>query len=162
MINKENRMTEERDLKKHFEAILGREIHGDSGGGISLTETVGLAVNDEGTRTTRDIVLNGTSTKRCSFARRLDVGGVAVTGPDGSVRFMLRDFHCEPGQIFLPLFFVATPQSIRPVYLTSSRQLTEDRGDVLITVLAWDQTGIPAGTVVFDWRCLAEISSVIL
>jgi hypothetical protein len=152
-------MTEERDLKKHFEAILGREIHRDPGGGISLTETVGLAVNDEGTKTTRDIVLNGTSSKSCSYAGRLDVGGVAVTGIDGKVQFMLGDFHCGEGLIVLPIFFVATPQSTRAVYLTSSHQPTEDRTDVLITVMAWNQTGAPAGIMVFDWRCLSEFES---
>jgi hypothetical protein len=68
MINGGNHMTEDRDLKKHFEVILGREIHEDTG----------------------------------------------------------------------------------------------DRNDALFTVMAWDQTGTPAGTVVFDWRCLSEISSVIL
>jgi hypothetical protein len=32
----------ERDLKNHFEAILGRELAGGFGGEVALRETVGL------------------------------------------------------------------------------------------------------------------------
>jgi hypothetical protein len=163
-------MPDERDLRAHFEAILGRGLVG--GEVVLLRERVALhawhrdaAPSGQqsvfpGGVTSREIGTTGSSTKGCGKHDVLDVGGRSLTGRDGTVEFLLSDFYCPPRRglaLEEPVTIVATPQSETAVYLTTRRRLVGPSGgsfnDVSIRVTAWDSDGNSAGPVSFDWRC---------
>jgi hypothetical protein len=148
-------MRNKQNLKKHFEAILGREFSIDfpGDGGVALREWVGTYTDLEGTLTSRDIDTTGESTKACDKKQILDVSGSARTGSDGKIDFSLSDFFCGGFEFKHPVNFLATPRSTSPVFLTTLRTLTSDWKDVKITVNAWDSSGAPAVNISFDWRC---------
>jgi hypothetical protein len=145
-------------LKPHFEAILGREL--DIGEEITIRSDVGTFNTLEGNVTSRNIGTTGAFSKGCEHGLMLDVTGLARTGPDGEVSFLLTDFHCLKAlNLDRPLNFVATPLdpgpiSVGPVFLTVRRGIIpgEDE-DVRITVKSWGPTGTPVGNIAFDWRC---------
>ena len=151
------KMGKNADLKKHFEGILGRDLEIDIDGEVVVRERVGTYTHHlEGRATSRDIGTTGASTKACGQTRILDVSGVARTGTDGKVEFLLSDFHCaDVGRVSIehPVNFLATPRSLSPVFLTAIRTVTGNGRDVKITVSSWDPTGTPAGNTPFDWRC---------
>lgn len=155
-------MAEKRDIKKHFEAILGRQLDIDLDGEVVIRSPVGVnTFEPDGSITSRDIGTTGASTKACGSARVLDVSGTARIGSDGTAKFVLSDFHCVEGSVYHhPVNFVATPQSHSPVYLTSVQTLTSNRRDVTITVHAWDMNGTPAPNASFDWRCCVPFSRI--
>jgi hypothetical protein len=163
-------MPDERDLRAHFEAILGRDLVG--GELVLLRERVALHAwhRDSppssqsafpGGVTSREIGTTGSSTKGCGKHDVLDVGGRSRTERDGKVEFLLSDFYCtsrrEVVWLHEPVTVVATPQSETAVYLTTRRRLVGQSGepstDVAIQVFAWGSDGSPAGPVSFDWRC---------
>ncbi len=149
-------MSQQEDLKKHFEAILGREL--DEIGepdDVALRERVASYTTDtdDSWTTSRDIGTTGNSTKACGRASLLDVSGIARTGSDGTTEFLLSEFFCRAPSFGYPINFVATPRSQTPVFLTAWRSLTGDRTDVRVRVATWDPSGSPAPNTSFDWRC---------
>jgi hypothetical protein len=151
-------MTKHYDLKKHFEAILGRELVGPENGEVVVRERIASYTTDEGSTTSREIGATGDSTKACSAAHLLDVSGVARTGEDGTTEFMLSEFFCDftGGNILsfqFPVNFVATPRSLTPVFVTALATPISDRTDVRIRVAAWNASGAPAPNTSFGWRC---------
>lgn len=146
-------MPEASGVRKHFEAILGREVEAD--GEVTLRERVSVYVEEKGRGASREIGTAGSSTKSCAARIALDVSGLARTGADGKAEFLLSDFHCHTDRIVFeyPTNLVATPRSRTPVFLTSVCSLTSDRKDVKIVIMAWDQAGAPAPRTGFDWRC---------
>jgi hypothetical protein len=168
--DKRIKMAEKKDLKKHFEAILGRKLELPGNGGIVTREQVGTSIDFslppdssqirvEVEVTSRDIAITGESKKICNNGYSiLDVSGGAVTGADGSVTFPIADYYCYgQKEFYYPVNFVATPQSSTPVYLTSNVLLTGSGSNVLIntliTVYAWNKTGDPAPGIFFNWLC---------
>jgi hypothetical protein len=149
-------MAEQKDLKKHFEAILGRPFDLEDGGPVKLREDVGFRTFQlDGYITSREIGTTGEATKRCRSSFILDVRGSSITGNNGTVEFPLSDFVClGEGLTFKhPINFVATPRSRSPIYLTCRHRIAEDEFDVSIQVFAWNSSGAPASGVPFDWRC---------
>ena len=144
-------MDDQKEVKKHLEAILGKTLPIDFGGTISLREQVGVYSVSNGSIVSRSIVFNGPPAKACGPTQLLDVSGSGFTGAQGKVEFRLSDFHCEPGAVLHPVNFLCTPLSASPVFLTASRSISE--GDLRITVHSWDPTGAPAPNTSFDWRC---------
>jgi len=150
------------DIKKYFEQILGRDIESGIDGEVVLRERVGTYTFDcEGWSTSREIGTTGASTKGCGQTPLLDVSGVARTGTNGKVEFLLSDFYCKVYGITHSVNFLATPRLLAPVFLTATRTITGDRRDVKITVTSWDPTGAPAGNIPFDWRCRVPYEEVI-
>lgn len=161
-MSEKGKMGKNAELKKHFEAILGRDLEADTGGRVVVRERVGTYFDHEGRATSRDIGTTGASTKGCGNTRLLDVSGVGRTGTDGKVEFLLSDFHCiNDIRIKYPINFLATPRSHAPAFLTTARTLTQDWTDVKITVSSWDPTGKPAGNRSFDWRCRIPYEQII-
>lgn len=159
-------MTKQRNLKKHFEAILGRELEAPEPGDVVLRDRIASYTAAEGSITSREIGTTGDSTKACSAANLLDVSGVARTGEDGTAEFMLSDFFCEflgknrPSFQF-PVNFVATPRSLTPVFVTGLARPTSGRKDVRIRVAAWAASGTPAPNTSLDWRCRVPYEEII-
>ena len=147
-----------RDLKKHFEAILGRDLGPEVSGEVALREQVASYTKAEGSTTSREIGTTGSARKFCAAADLLDVSGRARTGEDGTTEFMLIDFFCDFSgsdtlEFQYPVNFVATPLPQTPVFLTGGALLTSDRSGVKIRVATWDPSGSPAPRTPFDWRC---------
>jgi len=160
-------MTQQSDLTKHFEKILGRALDLGGSGEVVLRERVASYTKDDGSTTSRDIGTTGNSTKACGAANLLDVGGTARTGQDGTTEFMLSEFFCHfSGRNSLsfefPANFVATPRSQSPVFLTALASPTSDRRDVGVRVATWAPNGSPAPNTSFDWRCRVPYETVIV
>lgn len=155
-------MATERDLTKHFEAILGRPLDIDLDGSITLRARVGISTRElEGSIASREIGTTGASTKGCTSSWVLDVSGFARTSADGTVEFLLSDFHCRELGFAYPVNLVATPRARSPVYLTYVGAVTSGWKDVKITVYAWDATGTPAPHTPFDWRCRVPVLPIV-
>ena len=152
-------MTKQRDLKGHFEAILGRELIGPEEGEFALRERIASYTTDIGSTTSREIGTTGDSTKGCDTADLLDVSAVSSTCVDGTIEFMLSEFFCDfsGGNHYLsfqyPVNFVATSRTMTPVFVTAQAAPTNDRKDVRISVATWDASGASAPNASFCWRC---------
>jgi hypothetical protein len=148
-----------RDLKKHFEAIVGREIALEEAGYVTLRDFVASYTKHKGSYTSREIGTSGNSTKGCGIADLLDVSGLARTGQDGAAEFLLSDFVCQVCRrndalrFEFPVNLVATPRSRSAVFLTTLASPTADRSDVKIRATSWNADGSPASNTAFDWRC---------
>jgi hypothetical protein len=159
--------TQQPDLKKHFEAILGREIVDLSEGEIIvLRELVGLYSTDQGEFSSREIGTTGFSTKACGQAGLFSIGGITITGVDGKAEFLLSDYHCHhnPGASEAippapPVIFVATAQSDKPVFVTTRTFIANL--DLRVEIYTWEPGGAPAGGQVVKWFCRFPIGSVI-
>jgi hypothetical protein len=152
-------MPHEHDLSEHFAAILGKNPIDPTGGVIVLRETTGHYSFSEGSTTSREIGTTGVSTKACGAADLLDVCGVAATGSDGTVEFLLSDFFCADIGIRPRVNFLATPLSSAPVFVTVQR--TPLDRDVRIKVFSWSADGKPAPGIAFDWRCRVPTEPII-
>src|SRR5688500_17359760 len=88
----------DRDLRRHFEAILGYEIEGLEVSVNALGDKIAVWSEESGQThvTSREIGTTGDSTKACGDFRVLFVGGQTVTGGDGKAQFVLSDYHCLP------------------------------------------------------------------
>lgn len=147
-----------RDLKKHFEAILGRELAGAVGGEVVLRETVGLySVEDPGFGASRNIDVTGGSRKSCGITRLLTVAGLSSVGAEGKATLRLSDFHCQAEAQFLdPALVVATPRTPSPVFVTAISQIIDSGGDVQIVLHTWDKDGDAAPNVLVTWFCRVQ------
>jgi hypothetical protein len=151
-------MSKERDLQSHFTAMLGRDIARDGLDEVTLREAVASYSVSDGLITSREIGTTGASTRGCGRTSLVDISGVARSGQDGKVEFLLSDFFCPPHPGYEPVFqspvnLIATPRSDTPAFLTVLRFMTSDRRDVKITVFTWGANGSPLSNVSFDWRC---------
>ncbi|MFV2044607.1 MAG: hypothetical protein ACC700_15405 [Anaerolineales bacterium] len=159
-------MGNDSDLKKHFEAITGHELIGDMVNEIVTREIIGVYYQTEaGHRTSRDIGTTGDSTKACGDVKVLTIGGVVVTGRDGTTERLLSEFHCASNRaqtsviisILRPFVLVATPRSKKPVFVTTRTSLvqTNNLGDVRMQFSAWSAGGDPAARISVAWHCIA-------
>lgn len=155
-------MPDKRDLKKHFEAILGHPVVGGFGDVITLRETVGLYSTEAGHVTSREIVFNGGSRKSCSPAPILSIGGLSFVGADGKAELLLSDFHCERFGYRHPVIVVATPQTASPVFVTAVPSIVNSGNDVKIQLHTWAAGGAPAPNVLVTWLCRVQTIPVIL
>ncbi len=106
----------------------------------------------------------------CADSGLIDVAATGRTGPDGTVRLSLNDFHCvdrppAAGRNTLgyssPVNVQVTPMSDTPVHVSARATIdTNVPNDVLIEVSAWDGNGDPAD-VAFYWPCLVPTHQVI-
>ena len=98
----------------------------------------------------------------CAQGQGLDIGGKAVTGSDGKLRWKLTNFICEDIHLGVeePAAFVATPRSTVPVLMTTNTVSTGP--DLEIDVFSWTLSGDPAPGVRFSWRCWVNLPPVIL
>ena len=148
---------EPRHLKKHFEAILGRELAGAVGGEVVLRETVGLYSDENGSAASSDIGIAGGSRKSCHITRLLTVAGLSFVGAEGKATLRLSDFHCQAHAEFLdPALVVATPRTPSPVFVTAISQIIDSGGDVQIVLHTWDKDGAAAPDVLVTWFCRVQ------
>ena len=162
-------MASKLDLRKYFEAILGREFVDLSDGEVLLRESTGLFSDDGGQEISREINSTGASTKACGERSLLSVGGITVTGTDGKAEFFLSDFHCHSGRDNSivpknPIIFVATAQSQDPVFVTTRTFLiNRDNGvkDVRIEIYTWEPNGDPAQSKLVKWFCRLPFDPII-
>lgn len=140
-------MASERDLKKHFEAILGRELVGGFGDEVALRETLGLYTTEQGHATSRHIGVTGSATKHCGEMPLITVGGLTFVGADGKAELRLNDFHCEGGRFLQPVIVVATPHASSPVFVTAVPTIIDSGNDVQIVLHTWSHDGAPAPNV---------------
>lgn len=155
-------MARQRDLKKHFEAILGRDLVGEFADGVVLRETVGLYSIEQGNATSKEIGVTGSSTKRCGQSSLLTVGGLSFVGADGKAELRLSDFHCARQTFLHPVIVVATPQTSSPVFVTAVPTILVNPGDVQIVLHTWSADGSPAPNVLVTWLCRVQSVSTIL
>jgi len=154
----------QRDLKKHFEAILGRELVGGFGGEVALRETLGLSsLNEQGRAASKDIGVTGSSTKRCAQANLLTVAGLSFVGAEGKAEVRLSDFHCHGVSPLDPVFIVATPRMPSPVFVTAVPTIIDhgNAGDVQIVLHTWGPGGAPAPNVLVTWICQIRYQPVV-
>jgi hypothetical protein len=160
-------MAKKLDLKRHFEAILGREFVDLSDGEILLKDFTGLSSMEESdqvrsfySQTSRDIGTTGDSTKTCAPAKLISVGGLTATDTDGKAEFLLSEHHCF-NQIAVkhPIIFVATAQSQDPVFVTTRTfevatiENLKIPTDVRIEIYTWEPGGAPAKNKLVKWFC---------
>lgn len=158
-------MASKLDLRKYFEAILGREFVDLSDGEVLLRESTGLFSDDRGQEISREINSTGDSTKACGERRLLSVGGNTVTGTDGKAEFFLSDFHCNSIVPKNPIILVATAQSQDPVFVTTRAFLIKREDgvkDVRIEIYTWEPTGTPAQFKLVKWFCRLPYDPIIL
>jgi len=156
------------NLKKHFEAILGRDLVGPEAGLVVVREHVGAYTRDKGQGMSREIGTTGASTRVCRNTDLLDVDGISFTGSDGSVTFLLSDYQClgdDDSALLLhrPLIVLVTPHSSVPVFTTVETTLIRNGHDARIIVSSWKPNGEPAPRVPFSWRCRApyELQAIV-
>jgi hypothetical protein len=148
----------QRDLKQHFEAILGEGIEGAGDDVTVRSQVATYTAKEKGFVTSRDIGTTGDETKHCGEAILLDVGGIARTGADGTAEFMLSQFYCDRDVHLIrfeyPTNIVATSLSQAPAFVTAEANLAGDRhNDVRVRVATWDARGRPAPNTTVHWRC---------
>jgi len=152
---------QKKDLTKHFEAILGRPLGEFEAGVIKLREEMAVwsFESDNGNIMSREIGTTGDSTKACSSSNLFSIGGLASTGENGKIEFLLSDYHCAGVlSISFPIIFVATVQSQEPIFVTSRTFEVYSSGsgnisDVRVELYTWDSNGSPAGSKFVKWFC---------
>ena len=101
----------------------------------------------------------------CTTSILLDITGSTTTPPSGNATFLISSFLCNTtGGGFItygePVSIVATPASVRPVFLTVSHSFvttSSNTNELSVNVFAWDPNGTPAPGVQFHWRCRVPI-----
>jgi hypothetical protein len=98
----------------------------------------------------------------CFSGQAMDIGGKAVTGSDGKMRWILTNYICEDALRVIdePVAFVATPRATGPVLMTSNTVSTGN--DLVIDVFSWNTDGTPAASTRFSWRCWFNFPQIIL
>jgi hypothetical protein len=152
-------------LKQQLGELTGGELDLTDVQIINLFTAIGARTDSDGSVTYRHIVL---PRKFCSGARLMDVTGQSVTAGNGAVTFLLSSFICATRlSVLPPVNLVATPFSVRPVYVTTQYKLVPDPAvpgafiDLEITLMAWSSGGSPAPEVTIDWRCrLVEVDII--
>jgi hypothetical protein len=151
---------QKRDLRAHFEAILGRDLAGIGDGEIGLSFRVGLWSQEleNGHVTSQEIDISGNARVSCGVLTLSSVAGQSTTGEDGKADFLLSEFTCEMPNIVpqLPIIFVATPYSQKPVFVTVNHALVvrdDSPQDFRIQLYTWEAGGAPAKKISVDWFC---------
>lgn len=90
----------------------------------------------------------------CFPGRAMDIGGKAMTGSDGMMRWKLTSYVCQNDHLLIeePVSFVATARSTRAVMMTTNT-VSVANGDLVIDVFSWNVDGSPAANTRFGWRC---------
>lgn len=98
----------------------------------------------------------------CFSGQAMDIGGKAVTGSDGKMRWKLTNYICEDRLMVVdePVAFVATARATVARMMTSNTVSTGK--DLEIDVFSWDSDGNPAGGTSFSWRCWFNFPVIIL
>ncbi len=159
-------MSNETDLRKHFEAIVGYELNDDLVNDVALRDRVSVYYKTkDGHMTSREIGTTGASTKGCAETGILTIGGLVRTGADGVAAHLLSDFHCasdigkqrQQVNIVRPFVFVVTPRTHAPIFATcrSSLVQTNGLGDIKFEITTWNANGDPAAGVPVGWHCMA-------
>ena len=146
---------------KDVEAVTGDKLTLTSAERITLLRPIASSTSSDGSTTLRSLIVGFPN--RCVSSRLLDVTGVAVSGSDGKIRFLLTSFLCPEGNFHFgfPINVVATPLSTTPRFLTLVHTLVDNGADVDIEVSTWDAAGAPAPNVGFDWRCRVELVNIV-
>jgi hypothetical protein len=162
-------MTEQKDVKKALEEILGHELPQEALELFNLFSNV--ATYDRTDKpgeyflTEKSLIVN--IPNRCGTVNLLDLSGWWMTGSDGTSRFRLTDFMCEKTVPFIyPINVVVTPIASKPYFATVLHSLVKNTNnevvDAEIQVSIWDANGAPAPNIAFDWRCRVPIPIIIL
>lgn len=98
----------------------------------------------------------------CFAGQAMDIGGKSVTGSDGKMRWVLKNYICDDRLIAVdePVAFVATPRATGPVLMTTNT--VSSGSDLVIDVFSWTITGAPAANTRFSWRCWFSFPPIIL
>jgi hypothetical protein len=155
-------MSDKRDLKKHFQAIVGHELAGGFGDVLTLRQSVGLYSTEQGHVTSTELVFNGPPSTSCDTAPLLTVGGLSFVGAGGTSDVLLSNFHCERLSFLQPVIVVATPRTASPVFVTAIPTIINSGADVKIALHTWAAGGAPAPNVLVAWYCRVRFIPVIL
>lgn len=160
-----------RDLRSHFEAILGHEIGEIEDSVFELRErrAVWSEEFDNGHVTSREINTTGDSTKACASFAILSVGGLTTTDGEGKAEFLLSEYWCPPqlpvAILFtFPIIFVATAQSTAPVFVTTRTSeifVNEAVADIRVKIFTWEPGGAPAKDKLVKWFCRLPFTRVV-
>lgn len=155
-----------RDLRKHFEAILGYEIGEIEDRVFALRSRTAIWSKelDSAHLTSREFGTTGDSTKACFKLPVLSISGLTLTGSDGKAEFLLSEYYCLPAvgageppeSPTSPIIFVATAQSRDPVFVTTLVSEVSAPGvttDVRVEIFTWKPNGSPAGSKLVKWFC---------
>ena len=102
---------------------------------------------------------------RCTATTVLNICGSARTGRSGEAVLDLEDFICttpladDKRRISAPTYFVATPYSVEPAFLTFTIDIQDQQTDpkFQINVFSWDADGKPNPNTAFNWHCCVNI-----
>ena len=137
--------------------------------GIVLGQRTATVQTQFGALTTQPLVVErAPPIKTSTGSRILKVHGRSVTGPEGSSRFSLSAFVCEPlRDLGTPVGILATPQTNHPIYLTATSRLVFSLPpgpvtavDVAVEVFAWGPNGNPRSNIPFNFMATLPGSSI--
>jgi hypothetical protein len=150
-------MPQTKDLKKALDQVLGDEFTTEELQTLQLFLKVASWNRvEEGFVTKTSPLIPG---KFCESQKLLEVSGVAATGGNGTVRFLLTQFICfDQASFEAPIHVVATPLASKPFFVTVRHSLVLDPTntfgvDVAIEAFTWDPNGAAAPKVPFNWFC---------
>jgi hypothetical protein len=147
------------EAKQQLEAIAGTSIEDEQ---LKLFQfPVGAFDYTAGSTAWRRLIIFPQPSLSCTDSNLLDASGVATTGSNGQVTFLLSQFVCLPlvRAFTAPISIVATARMDKPFFVTTQVALVPDpsnptsNNDLQITLFAWDANGAAAASVSIDWRC---------
>jgi hypothetical protein len=159
-------MTEQSDVKKALETILGHELSDEALQSVLISQALAsYTISDTPGALVTNKLPHFPFSKTCAPANLMDVNGFWTTASDGKIAFRLSDFICftppldiEHNFFLSPINVVATPYIAEPYFLTIQHTFIKNtKGysvDVEIQVFAWDANRKAANkNIDFDWRC---------
>jgi hypothetical protein len=122
-------------------------------------QVAGFFTEESGYQTvvTRDSEGGEIVEKDCRNIRIVHMCGGGQTSLSGQDVLKLSEFACYPVGAFQTrdVYFVATPRSRSPVFLTTLLEV--EAQDIKVTVFGWQPNGNPSGRVNFDWHCRVQL-----
>jgi hypothetical protein len=155
-------MPSQKDLRKHFEAIVGHKLVGQFADEILLRQNVGLHSAEQGSVVSAEIGGTGNPNRRCAQTSILVVSGLSVVDADGSSEIRMSQFLCGQIAPASPVIFLATPQTSQPVFVTAEPAIIENGSDVRVVLRTWGPDGAPAPNTLVAWTCRFRSLPIIL
>ncbi len=168
MSNKSDKKPATAEVKKQLETLAGGAIESEQL--LAFRFPVGAFDYTSGSSAWRNLIIFPQPSLTCNDANLLDASGLATTGANGQVTFLLSNFVCLPlvRAFAAPISVLATARSASPFFVTTTCTLVPDpnnpasNNDLQITLYAWDANGAPAPSVSVDWRCRLVSLPIIL
>jgi len=168
MANSSDKKPTVAEAKQQLEAMVGAGIEKEQ---LKMFQfPVGAFDYTAGSTAWRRLIIFPQPSLSCTDSNLLDASGVATTGTNGQVTFLLSQFVCLPlvRAFTAPISIVATPRADKPFFATTEVALVPDpsnptsNNDLQITLFAWDANGAAAASVSIDWRARLVSLPIIL